>query len=255
MHNVTVNDEMITIARELAEITRLVEADDFGSTLNRFVARVVRAIPGCDDAILTVRSNGAMEVVAGADPGFDPIAPGPIVEAATFGEPRRLDDVGADKRWPSFSTHLANAGYQSCLALPLNTQSDDTAVLTLFSAKPGEFTDTAYDIVLLLTLHAGTLFDNASLYHDSSQLVAQLRIALHTRSLVGRAQGMLMRQFNIDSDSAFDTLKRSSQNSNTKIRDLAAMLVNAHDSGQFEAALTRLTRSAATVDLGDKQQD
>jgi len=244
---------MISIARELAEITRLVEADDFGSTLNRFVARVVRAIPGCDDAILTVRSSGAMEVVAGDDPGFDPIAPGPIVEAATFGEPRRLDDVAADQRWPSFSTKLANAGYQSCLALPLNTQNEDSAVLTLLSAKSGQFADTAYDIVLLLTLHAGVLFDNASLYHDSSQLVAQLRIALQTRSLVGRAQGMLMRQFNIDSEHAFETLKRSSQNSNTKIRDLAGILVTAHDNGQFEEALSRLTvTAAATADRDGK---
>ncbi len=242
---------MISIARELAEITRLVEADDFGATLNRFVARVVRAIPGCDDAILTVRSSGAMEVVAGGDPGFDPIAPGPIVEAATFGEPRRLDDVGADQRWPSFSTQLANAGYQSCLALPLNTQNEDSAVLTLLSAKSGQFADTAYDIVLLLTLHAGVLFDNASLYHDSSQLVAQLRIALHTRSLVGRAQGMLMRQFNIDSEQAFETLKRSSQNSNTKIRDLAGILVTAHDKGEFEEALSRLTVTAAATADGD----
>jgi GAF domain-containing protein len=245
---------MISIAQELAEITRLVEDDDFGSTLSRFVARVVRAIPGCDSAILTVRSSGAMEIVAGADPGFDPIAPGPIVEAATFGEPRRLDDVAADQRWPSFSTHLANAGYQSCLALPLATQNDDTAVLTLFSAKPAQFADTAYDIVLLLALHAGVMFDNASLYHESSQLVSQLRIALHTRSLVGRAQGMLMRQFNIDSEQAFDTLNRSSQNSNTKIRDLAAILVTAHDKGEFEAALSRLTLSAAATAVPDPDQ-
>jgi GAF domain-containing protein len=240
-----VDDDMMSIARELAEITRLVENDDFGSTLSRFVARVVRTIPGCDDAVLTVRSEGAMEIVAGNDPGFDLIAPGPIVEAATFAEPRRLDDVASDQRWPSFSTHLANAGYQSCLALPLNTQNEDTAVLTLLSAKPTQFAETAYDIVLLLTLHAGAVFDNASLYHESSQLVAQLRTALHTRSLVGRAQGMLMRQFNIDSQQAFETLKRSSQNSNTKMRDLAAMLVTAHDNGEFEAALSRLTLSAA----------
>jgi GAF domain-containing protein len=194
-----------------------------------------------------------MEVVAGNDPGFDPIVAGPVVEASTFREPRRLDDVAADQRWPSFSTYLANAGYQSCLALPLNTQNDDTAVLTLFSAKPGTFCDTGYDIVLLLTLHAGVVFDNASLYHDSSQLVAQLRTALQTRSLVGRAQGMLMRQFNVDSEHAFETLKRSSQNSNTKIRELAAMLVTAHDNGEFETALSRLTLTAAAKTDHDKK--
>jgi hypothetical protein len=48
-------------------------------------------------------------------------------------------------------------------------------VLTLFSGKPDRFADSAYDIVLLLIAHAGTVVDNASLYHDSTQLVTQLR--------------------------------------------------------------------------------
>jgi GAF domain-containing protein len=187
---VPVQDELVTIARELAEITRLVENDDFGATLDRFVARIVRLVPGCDRAILTVRSAGTVETVAGGDSlDFDPIAPGPVVEAVTYGEPRRLDDVASDQRWPTFAAQIANAGLRSCVALPLSTRGEDTAVLTLFSTKPDRFADTAYDVVLLLIAHASTVVDNASLYHDSTQL----RAALRTRSLVGRAQGMLMR--------------------------------------------------------------
>lgn len=236
------DEELISIAAELAVLTRLVEDDDFGATLDRFVTRIVRAIPGCDHAILTVRSNGTVETVAGGDQlGFDPIAPGPVVEAVTFGEPRRLDDVALDQRWPSYSAQVANAGYRSCVALPLSTRGEDTAVLTLFSDKPEQFADNAYDLVLLLTLHAGTVIDNASLYHDSQQLVTHLRTALRTRALVGRAQGMLMRQFGYDSDQAFEALKRASQNTNTKLRDLAADLVTAHEHGEFEAALHRYT--------------
>jgi len=239
------DDEILGLAQELAEITRLVDDDDYGATLDRFVARVARIIPGCDDAILVVRSNGAMETVAGSDKGFDLVAAGPVVEAATFAEPRRLDNAGADQRWPTFSTYLANAGYQSCLALPLSTEGQETAVLTLLSRTPDQFVDTAYDVVLLLTLHAGVAFDNASLYHDSTQIIAQLREALRTRSLVGQAQGMLMRQFDINGEQAFDALRRSSQNSNTKIRELAALLVAAHHDGEFEAAISKLALSAA----------
>jgi GAF domain-containing protein len=239
-------EDMITVAHELAEITRLVEADDFGASLERFVTRIVRTIPGCDHAMITVRSGGAVETVAGASAlTFDPIAAGPVVEAATFNEPRRLDDVASDQRWPSFSAQLANAGFQGCVCLPLTTQGDDTAVLTLLSTKPQQFTDTGYDIVLLLTLHAGVMLDNASLYHESTQLVTQLRAALRTRSLVGRAQGMLMRQFDIDSAEAMDTLVRCSQNSNTKLRDLSALLVTAHEQGEFDAALAKLAITAA----------
>lgn len=245
-HNVAVNDELVTIARELAEITRLVENDDFGTTLDRFVARIVRLIPGCDHAILTVRSAGTVETVAGADNlDFDPIAPGPVVEAVTYGEPRRLDDVASDQRWPTFAAQIANAGLRSCVALPLSTRSDDTAVLTLLSTKPDRFADTAYDIVLLLIAHASTVVDNAGLYHDSTQLITQLRTALRTRALVGRAQGMLMRHYGYDTDTAFTTLKHASQNTNTKLRDIAAHLVIAHEHGEFDTALDQLGLTAS----------
>jgi GAF domain-containing protein len=241
-----VPDDILTVASELAEITRLVAADDFGATMELFVARIVRTIPGCDDAIVTVRSSAGVETVhSSRDLGFDPLVPGPIVEAVTFGEPRRLDDVTVDQRWPAFGVQLVNAGYGSCLTLPLSTVGDDSAVLTLLSHEPDRFGESGYDVVLLLTLHAGVAFDNASLYHDCNNLVAQLRTALRTRALVGRAQGLVMRHFTYDTEQAFEALKRASQNSNTKLRDLAGMLVAAHEDGTFESAVKDLALVAA----------
>jgi GAF domain-containing protein len=236
----------MTIAQELAEMTRLVDADDFGSTLDRFTARLARTVPGCDKALITVRSGGRLETAAGKL-DVDPALTGPIVEAATYGEPRRLPNTELDQRWPEFSARLSAAGYCSCLALPLATSGEGgTAVLTLLAARPDQFADTVHDIVMLLTLNAGVLFDNAKLYHDSQAIIEQLRAALITRSLVGQAQGMLMNQFHIDAEHAFDVLRRSSQNSNTKVRELADLLVKAHHNGEFEAALTRLAMTAAS---------
>jgi hypothetical protein len=242
-------EDLLTIAKELVEVTRLVDADDFGSTLNRFVDRISRTIPGCDAATITVRGSGSVETVAGGtDLGFDPLEPGPVVEAVTFDEPRRLDDATNDQRWPAFSAKMINGGFHCCLALPLATHRDENAVLTLFSRKAEQFDGIAYDVVLLLTLNAGVTFDNASLYHDSHQLVGQLQAALRTRSTVGQAQGMLMRHFGYNSGQAFDTLKRASQNSNTKLRDLSALLVTAQDDGRFEAEVESLALLAAKQD-------
>jgi GAF domain-containing protein len=244
-----VPDDILSVASELVEVSRLVADDDFGATMARFVTRMVRTVPGCDDAIITVRSATGVETVhSSRDLGFDPLVPGPIVEAVTFGEPRRLDDVAVDQRWPSFGTQFVNAGYRSCLCLPVATTGDETAVLTLLSKEPDRFGESAYDVVLLLTLHAGVAFDNASLFHDSRELVVQLRNALHTRSLVGQAQGLVMRHFTYDSAHAFEVLKRASQNSNRKLRDLAAVLVQAHEDKTFEAALSSfgLTEQGAT---------
>jgi GAF domain-containing protein len=229
------------MASELAEITRLVADDDFSTTLERFVTRIVRTVPGCDDAIITVRSAAGVEIVQSShDLGFDPLVPGPIVESVTFDEPRRLDDVALDQRWPAFGTQLVNADYHSLLCVPLSTSGQETAVLTLLSREPGRFGESEYSVVLLMTLHAGVAFDNAALYHDSRELVSQLRTALRTRSLVGQAQGLLMRHFEFGSEQAFDVLKRTSQNTNRKLRDLAEQLVRAHEDDRFGSVLAEL---------------
>ena len=52
-----------------------------------------------------------------------------------------------------------------------------------------------------------------------------------------------------DTDTAFATLKRASQNTNTKLRDIATQLITAHEQGEFDTALDRL---AATGDLGTR---
>jgi GAF domain-containing protein len=236
-----VPDDILTVASELAEITRLVAADDFGATTAMFVSRIVRTVPGCDQALITVRSGSGVETVhSDGELGFDPLIPGPIVEAVTFREPRQLGDVMSDQRWPAFATQLVNAGFRSCLTIPLSTRGDDSAVLTLLSKEANQFGESSYDVVLLLTLHAGVAFDNATMYHDSVELVSQLRTALRTRSLVGRAQGLLMRDRGYSSDDAFADLKRVSQNRNIKLRDLAAQLVDAHENGKFDKLLAEL---------------
>ncbi len=239
-------DDLLTVARELVEVTRLVDDDDFGATLQRFVTRVVRTVPGCDHATITVRANGAVETVAeSAAVGLDESESGPVLEAVTFGEPRRLDDVATDQRWPGFAARVAGAGYRSVLVLPLPTQSDSSAVFTLYSATPNQFGDTSFDLVLLFTLHAGAVFDNAALYHDARSLVEQLRSALRTRSIVGQAQGLLMHRFGYETGSAFEVLKKASQNSNTKLRDVAGLLISGHEHGDLEATLQKLAIAAA----------
>jgi hypothetical protein len=55
-----------------------------------------------------------------------------------------------------------------------------------------------------------------------------------------------MREFRYDSDQAFEALKRTSQNSNTKLRDLAELLVSAHEDGSFASVVGSLALPSAT---------
>jgi AmiR/NasT family two-component response regulator len=50
--------------------------------------------------------------------------------------------------------------------------------------------------------------------------------AIDSRKLIGQAQGILMERYALDQDRAFEVLRRHSQDSNVKLRDVAQMIVD-----------------------------
>jgi AmiR/NasT family two-component response regulator len=52
-----------------------------------------------------------------------------------------------------------------------------------------------------------------------------LNAALHSRSLIGQAIGIVMERYRLDSNRAFGFLVRTSQTGNLKLRDVAAGIV------------------------------
>ncbi|MBM7775628.1 hypothetical protein JOD54_005832 [Actinokineospora baliensis] len=238
----------VTLAQELAEMTRLVAGDDITSALDRFTARATATVPGCARATLTVRTHRGDFETVGTHP-VDLLQPGPVVETLTHHEPRRLDDAAVDQRWPTFSSQLLLADWRGCLSLPVPTAERGQAALSLFSQDANAFDDLSYDLVMLLTLNAGVVFDNVSLYEDSTRLVEQLRTALTTRTAIGQAQGLLMHHFGYGPEAAFDALTGASQETNRKLRDVAEALVGAHGTHRFEDAVRVLRLSAPDPDL------
>ncbi|NIK61484.1 GAF and ANTAR domain-containing protein [Kribbella shirazensis] len=246
------DDEVLDLAQELAEVGRLVDDDDVASTLGRFVHRIVRTVPDCDDAAIAVLAADRAEVVARFDRTDELTAPAqptlvreliaagsPLHDSLTHGEPHRIGDLASDHRWPKFAAAAINAGYRSCLFLPLPTNADAAAAFTLLSKQPNAFGSTSYDVVLLFALNAGVAFDNIQLFDNGRALVEHLRTALSTRTTIGQAQGLLMQRYAITSSVAFDVLKRCSQDGNLKLRDLARELVDAHNNGHLSSALVR----------------
>ena len=59
--------------------------------------------------------------------------------------------------------------------------------------------------------------------------VEHLRAALESRSIIGRAQGMLMAREVVSSDEAFHILRRASHRANRKVREIADDIVGHHD--------------------------
>ena len=65
----------------------------------------------------------------------------------------------------------------------------------------------------------------AALRHRDAELVSQLESALSSRSVIDQAIGVLMAQQRCTAEQAFDLLRAHSQNSQRKIRDLAADMI------------------------------
>lgn len=59
------------------------------------------------------------------------------------------------------------------------------------------------------------------------ELIGQLQQALETRDVIGQAKGILMIREGITADEAFDILRRASQRSNVKLREVASRVVTA----------------------------
>ncbi|WP_233608449.1 PAS and ANTAR domain-containing protein [Nocardia stercoris] len=91
-------------------------------------------------------------------------------------------------------------------------------------------------IVVADSIHndAGTIVGTAGYYVDLTATLAEtaqdalqstLAGVVESRAVIEQAKGLLMRNYRIDADQAFKILVWRSQETNTKLRDLAAQLV------------------------------
>ncbi len=239
-----------TLTSELAQMGRLVDDEEHGAVGRRFTEHLVRAVPGCDLALLAVDRRGEVDIAAstGHPPPDLAVDEGdPVREVLRYREPRRLGDTAQDHRWPLFASRLAVHGHRSCLVLPLPTEHSPTAAAVLLSREPHRFNDHSYDIILVIAMHAGVALDNIELLHHSQQMVRHLTAALGTRHAIGLAQGLLMRHFAHDIDQSFTLLRHASQHTNRKLRDIANDLVTAHERGEFAEALARHRITAVSM--------
>ena len=96
----------------------------------------------------------------------------------------------------------------------------------------------------------GHLIDLTALHLSATRAATDHAIAEATRhrAVIEQAKGIIMLAYQVDADAAFQVLRRHSQNTNTKLRDLAARLVDGiRDMGldaapaQIDALLSRHT--------------
>ncbi len=126
---------------------------------------------------------------------------------------------------PSFSQLAAGTGIRSVLSLPL-TSGGQLGALNLYACFPVAFGVVDRARAAILASLAGLAYSVAHSHEDEDRRALSLHTALSTRETIGQALGILMERERINSDQAFDILRRASQHLNIKLREVAQNLVD-----------------------------
>jgi GAF domain-containing protein len=115
---------------------------------------------------------------------------------------------------------------RSLLACRLSLDDDPLGALNLYSRQPSAFDASDREVAALFTVHAAVALAAAEIHADDLTKNLNLQEAIETRDIIGQAKGVLMERQHIDADRAFEILRRASQRSNVKLRDVAALIVS-----------------------------
>jgi ANTAR domain/GAF domain len=233
------------LATAFAEIARhLYDAEDLDDVLTRIADVSVSAVPGCEMASITVRDDdGAFRTVAAThqaatavDQAQQETGEGPGLAAVT--EAVVYTPEFPDPRWPGLGSRPADAGVHSAVSyslVPARPAADPllTGSLNAYAGVAHAFDDESREIGLILAAHASIAVRAVGERSVLEQLGHQLHDALASRDVIGQAKGILMERLRITPEDAFDTLRRSSQRLNVKLREIAQKLA---ETGELDDA-------------------
>jgi hypothetical protein len=210
----------------------LATEDDFAVLLHRMCAQVVNAVPGVDEATITLLTDGRPstvastgDVVTALDHDQYAAGSGPCLEAAGSGKLVRVSIAEVAGEWPGFARDAAAAGFGSFLSAPLVVTEDHAGGMNCYSRQDGGFAELDEKLLDLYTSAATPTLRVYSRYQHARDTVENLRTALHSRAVIDQAKGILMAVRQIGADEAFTLLVEQSQRENRKLRDLAVQLV------------------------------
>lgn len=203
------------------------DEEDVQDTLDRAAVLAPKIVEGCDHAGVTIITrDGEIQTQTASDEMHRQIEDlqhalreGPCFDALWTTDTITSPDLATDSRWPRWAPRaVEELGTASMVCYQLFVTEESLGSLNLYSSRRHAFDDDAIDTGSHLAAHVAVAL-------ASSQESEHLQSALATRTTIGQAEGILMERFDLSADQAFATLRRVSQDSNVKLRDVATELV------------------------------
>ncbi len=219
-----------TIVAQLTELVASLGRDETETTagLHQLIDNSVRHLIGCRYAGITLaeKSKVVTNVVAthryamALDAVQNRYGEGPCVAAAWRHHIMQVDDLNVDQRWPRYQRYaLEHTPIRSILSYELFVDRGTMAALNFYADHPHAFTDDSVEL-------GGVFASHIALAWSMMRRQDQFRSALASRDVIGQAKGVIMERFNLDAVEAFELLTRLSQQSNTRLIDIAHGLID-----------------------------
>lgn len=145
---------------------------------------------------------------------------GPCLTAAWEHHVMHIADLHSEQRWPHYRRHaLEQTPVRSILSFELFADGSSMSALNFYADRPHAFDQESVELGTVYATHI-------ALAWSMMRRQDQFRSALASRDIIGQAKGMVMERFNLDAVEAFELLTRLSQQSNTRLVDIAAALID-----------------------------
>ncbi|MBI9116180.1 GAF and ANTAR domain-containing protein [Sanguibacter suaedae] len=220
---ITSVDDALIVDRVAAAARSLAEQPGLEQTLEHAVQQAVALVEGCEAAgVSLMTGRTSVTTAAQSDPLVErgdvkqyELDEGPCLDAIREAELVWSDDLAQDPRWPRWAPWaVKELGVRSMLCVQLYTSATKHGALNLYSTEPHAFPRSAHPVAAMF----GTI---AVVALQGARTSDELHSALHSRNLIGQAQGIMMERFGVSAAQAFSVLSRVSQDSNVKLVEIA----------------------------------
>ncbi len=222
------------LAVRMAELARIAAGPRrVEDVLSDVTAAAKELVPGVDTAgVLLIGKGGKWDsvgVTSDLPHRLDELQmkfnEGPCVEAALDEMIVRTEDFRTEEKWPQYSPAVVELGVLSGLSIKLYTAKRTAGALNLFAFQSNAFNGESETIGTVLAAHAAAAI-------LASREGEELQSALTTRDRIGQAKGIIMERYGVDDVRAFEMLRRLSQDSNTRLVDIAARVIDTRGDGR-----------------------
>jgi GAF domain-containing protein len=203
------------------------DASDFPQVLDDLTSAAARWVPGAQEAGITVTSRqneiSTPSVTHDSARLLDEFQQrhleGPCVHAAWTRKVVVIDDLETDERWPKYQADaLAHTPIRSVLSLPMFADELSMGALNFYADHPQAFSEDSRRIAAIFATLGALAWSNVV-------RTQQFKEALSTRDMIGQAKGILIERYDLDDQTAFNTLIKLSQSMNTPLREIARRVI------------------------------